>query len=40
MHITLEIEVELPNDVPEGVLRTMMENCRTLKFEGIGFEEE
>jgi len=40
VHITLEIEVELPNGVPEGVMRTVTENCRTLKFERVGFEEE
>lgn len=38
--ITLEIQADLPDDVPEGVIRTVSENCRTLKFESFGFEEE
>lgn len=31
-NITLEIQVEIPDGVPENVVRTVMENCRTLKF--------
>ena len=37
--ITLEIEVEMPNGAPEQVVRTVSENCRTLKFTSQGFEE-
>jgi hypothetical protein len=38
--VTLEIEAELPNGVSESLVRTVMENCRTLRFESQGFEEE
>jgi hypothetical protein len=37
--ITLEIEVEAPNGVPEERVRIVSENCNTLKFKGHGFEE-
>jgi hypothetical protein len=37
--ITLEIEAELPSGAPEHVVRTVTENCRTLKFDSQGFEE-
>ena len=37
--ITLEIEAELPSGAPENVVRTVTENCRTLKFDSQGFEE-
>lgn len=38
--ITVEIEAEIPSGAPDNVVRTVTENCRTLKFEGFGFEEE
>jgi predicted AAA+ superfamily ATPase len=38
--VTLEIEAELQEGAPEHVVRTVTENCRTLKFETLGFEEE
>ena len=37
--ITIEIEAELPSGAPENVVRTVTENCRTLKFDSQGFEE-
>jgi len=37
--ITLEIEAEIPSGAPDAVVRTVTENCRTLKFENQGFEE-
>ena len=40
VQVTLEIQATLPNGVPEGTRRTVEENCRTLRFEGFGFEEE
>ena len=40
VEITLEIQARLPDGVPERVIRTVSENCRTLKFENFGFEEE
>ena len=38
--VTLEIEAEVPSGVPEHVVRTVTENCRTLKFNSQGFEKE
>jgi hypothetical protein len=38
--ITLEIEADVPGGVPKRVVRIVTENCRTLKFEGAGFEKE
>ncbi|HNT54518.1 MAG TPA: Swt1 family HEPN domain-containing protein [Anaerolineaceae bacterium] len=38
--VTLEIEAEIPNGVPENVVRTVTENARTLKFSSQGFEKE
>lgn len=37
--VTLDIEAEIPSGVPDNVVRTVTENCRTLKFENSGFEE-
>jgi len=37
--VTLEIEAEIPGGVPDGVVRTVTENSRTLKFNNQGFEE-
>lgn len=38
--VTLEIEAEIPNGVPDNVVRTVTENSRTLKFKDQGFETE
>jgi hypothetical protein len=38
--ITVEIEAEVPSGAPDNVVRTVTENCRTLKFENSGFEED
>lgn len=38
--ITLEIEAEIPSGAPDHVVRTVTENCRTLKFDSQGFEKE
>ena len=38
--VTLEIEAEMPTGAPEHVVRTVTENCRTLKFDSQGFEKE
>jgi hypothetical protein len=39
--ITVEIEAEIPSGAPDNVVRTVTENCRTLKFEpNSGFELE
>jgi hypothetical protein len=37
--ITVEIEAEIPSGAPDNVVRTVTENCRTLKFDNQGFEE-
>ncbi len=37
--ITLEIEAEIPEGVPDHVVRTLTENCRTLKFKHQSFEQ-
>lgn len=36
--VTLEIEVEIPEGVSDQTLRTVTENCRTLKFKHAEFE--
>jgi hypothetical protein len=38
--VTLEIEAQVPNGVPENTVRTVTENSRTLKFDTQGFERE
>jgi hypothetical protein len=40
VRVTLEIEADLPDGVPDHTVRTVLENCRTLKFTQVGFEEE
>ena len=38
--VTLEIEAQVPESVPENVVRTETENARTLKFDSQAFETE
>jgi hypothetical protein len=38
--VSIEIEAELPDGAPDQVVRTVTENCRTLKFTSQGFEQE
>jgi hypothetical protein len=40
VELTLEVQAEVPDGIPEGRQRIVNENCRTLKFESFGFEEE
>ena len=40
LHISLEIDAEVPKGIPENVIRTVGENARTLKFKTQDFEEE
>jgi hypothetical protein len=40
VHLTLEIEADLPEGAPDNVVRIVTENARTLKFKSQGFEEE
>ena len=39
VRVTLEIDAEVRAGVPEQTVRTVTENCRTLKFRDHGFEE-
>ena len=39
LEIHLEIQAHIPDGAPENVVRTVTENCRTLKFKTHGFEE-
>ena len=38
--VTLEIQAEVPSGAPDNVVRTVTENCQTLKFSDHGFEKE
>lgn len=40
VQVTLDIQVRLPDGVPEHLIRTVSENCRTLKFKNHGFDED
>lgn len=40
VEVTLEIQATLPNGVPADTIQTVTENCRTLRFDSYGFEEE
>lgn len=38
--VSLEIEADIPDGTPDDVVRTVMENCHTLKFNQHSFENE
>lgn len=40
VQITLEIQVNAPDGIPENVIRTVSENCRVLRFSQQSFEED
>ena len=40
VRVTLEIEADVPDGVPENVVRIVMENGKTLKFTSQGFERD
>jgi hypothetical protein len=40
VEVTLEIHADIPDGAPEKTVRDVTENCRTLKFETYGFEED
>jgi hypothetical protein len=40
VRITLEVKAEIPEGVPDNVVRTVTENSRTLRFANQGFEQE
>ncbi len=39
VQVTLDIQVELPANASDKLVRDVTENCRTLKFDDYGFEE-
>jgi len=39
VEVTMEIQVRMPDGASEQVVRTVTENCKTLKFKSHGFEE-
>ena len=38
--VTLEVNAHLQEDAPDNVVRTVLENSRTLKFSNQGFEQD
>lgn len=40
VRVPLEVEANIPAGVSDHVVRTVTENCRTLKFTSQGFEKE
>jgi hypothetical protein len=40
VEVTIEIQAEIPNGAPDDLVRTICENCRTLKFTTFDFEED
>ncbi len=40
VEVVLEVRADIPNGAPDNVVRTVTENCRTLKFDSQGFEKE
>ena len=40
VEVRLEIQAYAPDGVPDNVVRIVIENGQTLKFEDHGFEEE
>ena len=39
VELTLEVNVNAPNGIPSTTVRTVSENCRTLKVTDFGFGE-
>ena len=40
VELTLEIQAEVPDGVPDDVVRIVTENARTLEFDSASFEDE
>jgi predicted AAA+ superfamily ATPase len=40
VEVTIDIQAKAPAGIPENIVRTVTENCRTLKFTDHGFERE
>ena len=39
VELTLEVSVNAPGGIPTSTVRTVSENCRTLKIQDFGFED-
>jgi predicted AAA+ superfamily ATPase len=39
VQVTIEIQVHVPDGIPDNVVRTVAENCKTLRFDSQGFEQ-
>lgn len=39
VEVTLEIQAHVEGGIPDNVVRTVSENCKTLKFRDQGFEQ-
>ena len=39
VELTLEVEVTAPDGIPSTTVRTVSENCRTLKVTDFGFDD-
>lgn len=40
VELTLEVNVNAPKGIPASTVRTVLENCRTLKIKDCGFEDD
>lgn len=40
VELTLEVNVNVPDGIPSAVMRIVSENCRTLKIQNFGFEDD
>jgi hypothetical protein len=40
VEVTMEIQARVADGIPENVVRTVSENCKTLKFQNQGFEQD
>lgn len=40
VEVTMEIQAHVTDGIPENVVRTVSENCKTLKFKNQGFEQD
>jgi hypothetical protein len=40
VRVTLQVEADLPDGIPDDTVRTLVENCRTLRFISPSFETE
>ena len=37
--ITLEVSIDSPNEIPQNIIRTVLENCNNLKVDDFDFSE-